>query len=119
MTPLKFMSMTRATSARRDTTLGADDGYGVASMLAVMEEDFPTRRWSSSLRCRRKNGCNGVDALDAGKLKSRRMIGLDVMGETVESSCVSCFTSDLMKLAKTCETEPAKGAALMLTVSGV
>ncbi len=67
-----------------------------------------------------ENGCNGVDALDAGKLKSRRMIGLDVMGETVEyTSCVSCFTSDLMKLTKTCETEPAKGAALMLTVSGV
>lgn len=61
-----------------------------------------------------------MDALDAGKLKSRRMIGLDVMGETVEyTSCVSCFTSDLMKLTKTCETEPAKGAALMLTVSGV
>lgn len=38
----------------KDTTLGADDGYGVAYMLAVMEEDFPTRRWSSSLRCRRK-----------------------------------------------------------------
>ena len=55
-----------------------------------------------------ENGCNGVDALDAGKLKSRRMIGLDVMGETVEyTSCVSCFTSDLMKLTKTCETEPA------------
>ena len=48
------------------------------------------------------------------------MIGLDVMGETVEyTSCVSCFTSDRMKLTKTCETEPAKGAALMLTVSGV
>lgn len=38
----------------KDTTLGADDGYGVAYMLAVMEEDFPHRRWSSSLRCRRK-----------------------------------------------------------------
>ena len=37
----------------KDTTLGADDGYGVAYMLAVMEEGFP-RRWSSSLRCRRK-----------------------------------------------------------------
>ena len=66
-----------------------------------------------------ENGCNGVDALDA-ELKSRRMIGLDVMGETVEyTSCVSRFTSDLMKLTKTCETESAKGAALMLTVSGV
>ena len=104
----------------KDTTLGADDGYGVAYMLAVMEEDFPHPPLELVFTVQEENGCNGVDALDAGKLKSRRMIGLDVMGETVEyTSCVSCFTSDLMKLTKTCETEPAKGAALMLTVSGV
>ena len=104
----------------KDTTLGADDGYGVAYMLAVMEEDFPHPPLELVFTVQEENGCNGVDALDAGKLKSRRMIGLDVMGETVEyASCVSCFTSDLMKLTKTCETEPAKGAALMLTVSGV
>lgn len=104
----------------KDTTLGADDGYGVAYMLAVMEEDFPHPPLELVFTVQEENGCNGVDALDASKLKSRRMIGLDVMGETVEyTSCVSCFTSDLMKLTKTCETEPAKGAALMLTVSGV
>lgn len=92
----------------KDTTLGADDGYGVAYMLAVMEEDFPHPPLELVFTVQEENGCNGVDALDAGKLKSRRMIGLDVMGETVEyTSCVSCFTSDLMKLTKTCETEPA------------
>lgn len=82
----------------KDTTLGADDGYGVAYMLAVMEEDFPHPPLELVFTVQEENGCNGVDALDAGKLKSRRMIGLDVMGETVEyTSCVSCFTSDLMK----------------------
>lgn len=92
----------------KDTTLGADDGYGVAYMLAVMEEDFPHPPLELVFTVQEENDCNGVDALDAGKLKSRRMIGLDVMGETVEyTSCVSCFTSDLMKLTKTCETEPA------------
>ncbi len=68
--------MTRATSARRDTTLGADDGYGVAYMLAVMEEDFPHPPLELVFTVQEENGCNGVDALDAGKLKSRRMIGL-------------------------------------------
>ena len=90
----------------------------VKVMTVVSSVRNETVRFSGTVQ--EENGCNGVDALDAGKLKSRRMIGLDVMGETVEyTSCVSCFTSDLMKLTKTCETEPAKGAALMLTVSGV
>ena len=104
----------------KGTTLGADDGYGVAYMLAVMEEDFPHPPLELVFTVQEENGCNGVDALDAGKLKSRRMIGLDVMGETVEyTSCVSCYTSDLMKLTRTCETIPAAGTALALHVYGV
>ena len=61
----------------KDTTLGADDGYGVAYMLAVMEENFPHPPLELVFTVREENGCNGVDALDAGKLKSRRMIGLE------------------------------------------
>ena len=119
----------------------AADGSAVCLCGAVIPKEGPARvslidlrptgqglAWLADWLCDRYgkascvviDGRNGVDVLDADKLKSRRMIGLDVMGETVEyTSCVSCFTSDLMKLTKTCETEPAKGAALMLTVSGV
>ncbi len=62
--PIEIYGTTRGDIRAKDTTLGADDGYGVAYMLAVMEEDFPPAA-GARLTVQEENGCNGVDVLDA------------------------------------------------------
>ena len=54
MTPIEIYVDDKGDIRAKDTTLGADDGYGVAYMLAVMEEDFPHPPLELALRCRRK-----------------------------------------------------------------
>lgn len=104
----------------KDTTLGADDGYGVAYLLAVMEEDFPHPPLELVFTVQEENGCFGVDYLDAGKLTARRMIGLDVMGADIEyTCCVGCFYSDRMVVRKHCEPVPSTGETLTVRVDGI
>lgn len=72
------------------TTLGADDGAGVAYMLAILDD---TTLKHPSLECvftvEEEVGMGGVLALDTSDLKATRMIGLDSSGEnslTISSS---------------------------------
>lgn len=62
----------------RGTTLGADDGVGVAYMMAILASDTLKH---PPLECvftvEEEVGCTGVEALRAEDLQSRRMIGLD------------------------------------------
>ena len=102
------------------TTLGADDGYGVAYLLAVMEESFPHPPLELVFTSQEENGCWGAKALELSRLQSRRMIGLDVMESTRENVvCVSCFCSDLLVLTRSCREEKAAGEALKIRIDGI
>ena len=82
-----------------DTSLGADDGFGVAYMLALLDDD--TLR-HPLLECvftvREEIGCQGVKALDVTQLKARRLISLDGCEDT--NTYVANFRSDLVVLEK-------------------
>lgn len=62
----------------RGTTLGGDDGVGVAYMLALLTDDTIV---SPPLECvftvDEETGMGGAKALDVSKLKSKRLINLD------------------------------------------
>ena len=62
----------------RGTTLGADDGYGVAYMLAILS-DLEVK--NPPLECvftvAEEVGLDGALGLDTDVLKATRMIGLD------------------------------------------
>ncbi|MBR2287867.1 MAG: M20/M25/M40 family metallo-hydrolase, partial [Clostridia bacterium] len=105
----------------RGTTLGADDGYGVAYLLALMEDDdFPHPPLELVFTSQEENGCWGARGLDMSDIRARRMIGLDVMESDRENvCCVSCFCSDKMTLAREVHSVPAEGTALRLTVDGI
>jgi len=104
----------------RGTTLGADDGYGVAYLLAAMEEEFVHPPLELVFTSQEENGCYGAQALNCSHLKSRRMIGLDVMGQETEYTCtVSCFCSDRLRVIKDCDLISAKGDVISLKVSGI
>ncbi len=67
----------------RGTTLGADDGCGVAIMLAILDD--PDCR-HPALECvftvEEETGMAGAAALDYSLLRARRLVGLDSAGET-------------------------------------
>ena len=70
----------------KGTTLGADDGMGVAEMLAILIDDTIQH---PELECvftvQEEVGLFGALGLDKSLLKSHRMISLDGGGETVTS----------------------------------
>ena len=102
----------------KDTSLGADDGFGVAYMLAILDDAALKH---PPLEClftaQEENGCYGAEALDVSKLQGKRLISLDGCEDT--NTYVSSFRSDLVKCEKTLRWESASGAAVQVEVRDV
>lgn len=104
----------------RDTTLGADDGYGCAYLLAAMTERFSHPPLECVFTVQEENGCYGAQGLDTSLLSSRRMIGLDTMGQDIEyTCCVSCYCSDRLTVTREVAPVPTSSGRLSLRLSGV
>ncbi len=101
----------------RGTTLGADDGIGVAMMLAVLDDD---RILHGPLECvftaDEEVGMQGVRALDVSDLKARFMINLDSLEERVFT--VSCAGSTRVVSTLPVKREPFDGRVCALMVDG-
>ncbi len=87
-----------------NTTLGADDGAGVAYMLGVLEEDFNHPALECVFTVEEETGLSGAEFLDTSMLKSSLCVGLDGSGETetyISSSggVRGLITKDLQKEA--------------------
>lgn len=102
----------------KDTSLGADDGFGVAYMLAILDD--PTLK-HPPLEClfttQEENDCYGAEALDVSKLQGKRLISLDGCEDT--NTYVSSFRSDLIKCEKVLRWAPASGKAIQVEVRDV
>lgn len=61
----------------RNTTLGADDGIGIAACLAIMESDAPTGRIESLFTISEETGMDGANALREGFFTGKTLINLD------------------------------------------
>ena len=79
------------------TTLGADDGFGAAYMLAVLEDGTPPH---PPLECvftvQEETGTIGAEQLDKSLLKAKHMINLD--GDEEGATFVACSCSDRVLL---------------------
>lgn len=60
-----------------DTTLGADDGIGIAAALAVLESDLPTGRLECVFTISEETGMDGAFAMEPGFFTGRTLINLD------------------------------------------
>ncbi len=68
----------------RGTTLGADDGSGVATILALLDDPaLKHPRLECLFTVEEETGMHGARVLDGSLLEARRMIGLDAAGENV------------------------------------
>ncbi len=78
--PIEFMRNGDTLRANR-TTLGADNGLGVATMLAVMMSDVPHCELELFFTAQEELGLVGAKAFDYSQIKSRRILNLDAFQE--------------------------------------
>ena len=99
------------------TTLGADDGIGVAMMLAVLDDD---RVLHGPLECvftaDEEVGMQGVRGLNVSDLKAKFMINLDSLEERVFT--VSCAGSTRVVSTLPMGRVPFEGTVCALMVDG-
>lgn len=61
----------------KDTTLGADDGIGIAACLALLESDLPTGPLECLFTISEETGMDGAMALESGFFSGKTLINLD------------------------------------------
>ena len=102
----------------RGTTLGADDGVGIAYMLALLEDDTLCH---PPLECvftvQEEVGCNGAAALKKEYFQARRMIAMDDVGGG--TSYVTTAGCHLMRFSRPVSMEPSAGPVYELDIRGL
>lgn len=100
------------------TTLGADDGAGVATILALLAEtDMSCPPLEALFTASEETGMQGAIGFDYTRLQGRRMIGMDSGGEN--KSSVNAAACETMELTLPVETEQCPGQAMCLTIGGL
>ncbi|MDO5443311.1 MAG: aminoacyl-histidine dipeptidase [Bacteroidia bacterium] len=72
----------------KDTTLGADDGIGIAASLALLESDVPMGRVECLFTISEETGMDGAEALEEGFFTGKTLINLD--SEEEGEFCIGC-----------------------------
>ena len=70
------------------TTLGGDDGAGVAAMMAALTEDIPHPELECLFTTDEEVGMSGIRSFDCSQLRAARLINLD--SESEGAATVSC-----------------------------
>lgn len=102
------------------TTLGADDGYGCAYMLALMDSDSDTfvhPALEFLFTTGEELGFTGALPMDCSEIVSRRMIGMDGGPEGVVS--ITSAGAQEVIVSRECEYEPAVGECIAVHVKGL
>jgi dipeptidase D len=101
------------------TTLGSDNGIGIAAMLAVMHAtDLTHGPLELLFTVDEETGLTGAKQLDAGMLQGRRLINLD--SEEEETLCVGCAGGADSKLRLPMSfTDASEGTALRIRLAGM
>lgn len=61
----------------KETTLGADDGIGIAATLALLISDLPMGKIEGLFTISEETGMNGANDIEAGFIESKTLINLD------------------------------------------
>jgi dipeptidase D len=72
----------------KDTTLGADDGIGIAASLALLESDLPMGKLECLFTVSEETGLDGAEALQQGFFTGKTLINLD--SEEEGEFCIGC-----------------------------
>ena len=100
------------------TTLGGDDGIGVAMILALLaDEDLCCPRLEAVITICEETGMEGAFGLDVSPLKGKRLLNLDSEDEGV--LLCSCAGGSTGNLVLPVERESASGLPVTLSLCGL
>lgn len=102
----------------KDTTLGADDGIGIAASLALLESDLPMGKIECLFTISEETGMDGAEALEQGFFTGKTLINLD--SEEEGEFCIGCAGGLNTKITFKYGTENRKDGydRLKLSISG-
>ena len=102
----------------KDTTLGADDGIAVATMLALLDGELSSH---PALEClftaAEEVGLDGAEGFDYSKISARKMINMD--SEDLGIITAGCAGGLRSTLTKKCESVPFAGECLTVSLQGL
>ena len=100
------------------TTLGADNGTAIASMLSILDDDHLAHPVLECLfTVQEEIGLIGASFFDAEQITSMRMLNMDCGGEgTITSSCAGGM---VVELSKNLDLVPFNGTAIKILVTGL
>lgn len=100
------------------TTLGADDGIGVAMILAVLDSDTILHpEIEAVFTTDEETGMDGALGIDLSKLKAKRLINLD--SETEDTLTVSCAGGVLAECVLPLKKTAGEGKYYKISVDGL
>ena len=74
--PIKYV-IENGWMVAKDTTLGADDGIGIAACLAILESDIPSAKIECLFTISEETGMDGAMALQSGFFTGKTLVNLD------------------------------------------
>ncbi|MCL2213400.1 MAG: beta-Ala-His dipeptidase [Oscillospiraceae bacterium] len=100
------------------TTLGADNGAGVAMMLAMLDScDIPHPPLECLFTSQEEVGLVGVDKFDFSQLTARRMINLDSSNEG--QATIACAGGANVSFVKEAQTVPHQNSNIKIKIRGL
>lgn len=101
-----------------NTTLGADDGIGIAACLALLEDSAPTGRLECLFTISEETGMDGAEALEPGFFDGKTLINLDSEDEgQLFIGCAGGLNTNIKFSVR--RTAPISGfKTLQCTISG-
>lgn len=112
--PLKLVVDEEGWLHAEGTSLGADDGYGIAYMLGLLFGSANTPEIECMFTVQEEIGLIGACAFDTSNMRARRMISMDSGGES--SVCVSSCGGRRITFSLPMQEVKAEGKAYRLTV---
>ena len=102
----------------RGTTLGADDGIGIALILAVLDsEDISHPMIEAVFTTDEEEGLNGVNGYDTERIKGKRLINIDTEEENhIVTGCAGGCRCDL---TSKCKNTKVEGNIYEIGISGL
>ena len=88
----------------KDTTLGADDGIGIAACLALLEDDKPSGKVECLFTISEETGMDGAEGLESGFFDGKTLINLD--SEDEGQLFIGCSGGLNTKITLKYSTEP-------------
>lgn len=100
------------------TSLGADDGAGVATILGLLaEKDINCPPLEALFTASEETGMYGAAGFDYTQLHGKRMIGMDSGGEN--KSSVNAAACETIELKLPVKTKPCSGQVMHLEIGGL